>query len=281
MKHSRLSMWFFVFAGLLFECFVCHAQAVQTGEPRTSDGESLFVDNWGDSISGDMAFIPSEEHSYPQHSVVKALGDDIVYLLRQPDFYAIVGGLSVAPSFIEYESPAINHKWMRSVRADHFFEAGEKIGDAAFPFAIALVAYSLGECFHSPKTVSFASDLFRANVINSVLTMTMKFAVNRKRPDGAPYGYPSGHTSHAFATAGIIRSHYGPWLGTLSEILATYIGVSRLQENKHYLSDVIGGAVLGKYVAYKITHRDEGYRRIDIMPVFENKTYGAGITLRF
>jgi membrane-associated phospholipid phosphatase len=284
MNLSRLSMWLFVFTVLLSEGPVGQARVLHIGEPSTSVGDthkSLLFDTSDDSISGDMAFIPSEESSYQRPSVVKALRDDIVFLLKQPDFYAVIGGLSIASSFIEYESTAINRKWMRSVNADRFFEAGEIMGDAAFPFAIALVTYSLGERFHSPKAVSFASDLFRANAINSILTVSMKISMNRKRPDGAPYSFPSGHASHAFATAGVIHGHYGPWWGILSEVVAAYVGLSRLQENKHYLSDVIGGALLGSYVAYKITHRVEGFRGIEILPVIEDKTYGMGLTLRF
>ena len=105
--------------------------------------------------------------------------------------------------------------------------------------------------------------------------------LDRERPDGARYGYPSGHTSHAFATSGVISAHCGPWAGAFSELVAAYIGVSRLQENKHYLSDVIGGAILGRYVAYKITRRGEHCSRIDVVPLLENKTYGAGVTWRF
>jgi membrane-associated phospholipid phosphatase len=149
------------------------------------------------------------------------------------------------------------------------------------PCSLAFVSYSAGKYFDSPQTQTFASDLFRANVISSLLTVTMKLSINRDRPDGAPYGYPSGHASHAFATAGVIRGHYGPWIGTFSEVVAAYVGLSRLQENKHSLSDVIGGAILGRYVAYKIIHRDEESSRFDIIPIFEKKTYGAGITLRF
>lgn len=273
-----------LFIVLFLQIPVGHAQIVNTIGPCDNAGNThytLLCNPSDDYISGKTASTSPEESAHGRPSVIQALRDDVAFLLRQPDFYTVIGGLWATPSLIEYESPDMYHKWNKSATADRWFEAGEQLGDATIPFAIALVSYSVGKCFDSPKTVSFASDLFRANVINGILTTSMKVGINRKRPDGAPYGFPSGHTSHAFTTAGVIRSHYGPWLGFLSGGIAAYIGVSRLQENKHYVSDVIGGAILGSYVAYKITHRDEDFRRVDIIPVFEERTYGAAFTLRF
>ena len=140
MKYSCLNksvIGFFPFALIFALMPVCHARV---------------------SISGSMTSMLSEESSHARSSVIQAVGGDIAYLLKQPDFYTVIGGLSLAPSLIEYESPAIDRKWMRSVSADHFFEAGEKMGDAMFPFAMVLVSYSLGKCFHSPKTLSFRCD---------------------------------------------------------------------------------------------------------------------------
>lgn len=69
-------------------------------------------------------------------TVFKALRDDIASLLREPDFYSVIGGLSLAPSLIEHESKAIDHSWMNSVKADRFFEAGEIMGDALVPCSL-------------------------------------------------------------------------------------------------------------------------------------------------
>lgn len=40
--------------------------------------------------------------------------------------------------------------------------------------------------------------------------------------------------------------------------MASYVGISRLQENMHYLSDFIAGAIVGTYVFYKIINRKDG-----------------------
>lgn len=74
--------------------------------------------------------------------------------------------------------------------------------------------------------------------------MPQKLAAGAPVRSRRPYAFPSGHTSSAFAAAGVGVKHYGWKWGALAEAAALYVGLSRLQENKHYVSDVIGGAVL-------------------------------------
>ena len=37
-----------------------------------------------------------------------------------------------------------------------------------------------------------------------LVTYTLKLSINKERPDGGDYSFPSGHTSVAFASAGFI-----------------------------------------------------------------------------
>jgi hypothetical protein len=56
--------------------------------------------------------------------------------------------------------------------------------------------------------------------------------------------FPSGHASNAFAAASVISRHYRK-LTIPGYTLATYIAVSRMAANKHYLSDIVAGSGLG------------------------------------
>jgi membrane-associated phospholipid phosphatase len=109
----------------------------------------------------------------------------------------------------------------------------------------------------------------------------VKVAVDRTRPDGTSFGYPSGHTSTAFATAGVITHYYGYKYGIAAYTLATYIGLSRIQANKHYLSDVVAGAVLGSYVSLKLTRKDNHNKSLSASPIVSGNTGGMLLTLRF
>ena len=88
-----------------------------------------------------------------------------------------------------------------------------------------------------------------AMVTNGILTETMKRGFGRKRPNGSCCkSFPSGHTSHSFTIATIVNELYGNQMGIAAYCLAVLVATSRINDNKHYLSDVLFGAGLGTAV---------------------------------
>lgn len=59
--------------------------------------------------------------------------------------------------------------------------------------------------------------------------------------------FPSGHTTVAFAAATVYALEYKnkPLVPILSYTAATLVGLSRMTENKHWITDVVSGAALG------------------------------------
>ncbi|MGE5127469.1 MAG: phosphatase PAP2 family protein, partial [Betaproteobacteria bacterium] len=89
---------------------------------------------------------------------------------------------------------------------------------------------------------------------NAVWTGALKYSLHRQRPDGSDfYSLPSGHTSTAFSLATVAEQHYGWKVGVPAYLLATGIGLSRIESSKHYLSDVLAGATLGVIVGRTVT----------------------------
>ena len=85
-----------------------------------------------------------------------------------------------------------------------------------------------------------------AIIANGLCTYSIKFITGRIRPDGdSRRSFPSGHTSSSFLVATIADDLYGSKIGLPAYLLAGLTGLSRIHDNKHYLSDVIFGASLG------------------------------------
>ena len=84
-------------------------------------------------------------------------------------------------------------------------------------------------------------------IIGNVLcTYGLKFVSGRVRPDGSNRrSFPSGHTSSSFLAATIAHDLYGRKVSAPAYVLAGLTGLSRIHDDKHYLSDVIFGASLG------------------------------------
>ena len=154
-------------------------------------------------------------------------------------------------------------------------DAGATIGGGLAQIGGAAATYAIARASHSPRFAAFGADLVRAQVFNTVLTQGLKLAVQRTRPDGASYSFPSGHTSSAFATATVIQRHFG-WAAAIpAYAVSAYVGASRLSENQHYLSDVIFGASLGIVAGRIVTI---GRTRFAVAPIAGARAVGVSFT---
>ncbi len=221
-----------------------------------------------------------------QHPFVfRQLWDDFRYLATSSDFYAVVGGLSLPPvlfkSAFRHEPMELNEMWVSSRTADNFFEFGDGMGHATFPVAASITLLAIGRLGRLWSVDSFGSDLLRAQTITGILTRSMKRAIDRTRSDGGTYSYPSGHTSTAFSIAGVVYQDLGPIWGIPAMTAASYVGLSRLQENKHYLSDVVAGAVLGSYISFKISGRHKTHAKYHVLPLAGSGWCGLSFEYEF
>ncbi len=90
--------------------------------------------------------------------------------------------------------------------------------------------------------------LIISNVITAALTHGAKFAINKERPNGSSYAFPSGHSSFSFANATVLYEEFhdaAPGFASSGYILTSMVGSLRVINNKHWVSDVLAGAGLG------------------------------------
>ncbi len=179
----------------------------------------------------------------------------------------IVIGVGGAASAAVYPKDDDIAAWIESTNGvgKDAFSAGHVIGSHAVQGGIALGAYIIGRASHSPRLGEFGADLVDAQIVNAVLTTGLKLAVNRERPSGSGYSFPSGHTSATFATAAVIQTHYGWKVAAPFYVLGGYVGVSRMVDGHHFASDVIFGAALG-LVAGRAASFGHGLHRVSITP---------------
>ncbi len=102
---------------------------------------------------------------------------------------------------------------------------------------------------------AFTYTLAQALILDDALFFAVKLSVDRERPNGENNNsFPSGHTSNAFTIATVANHYYGKKGGIPAFAVAIFFAVSRLEKNKHYLSDVVFGATLG-YIAARTALR--------------------------
>lgn len=92
------------------------------------------------------------------------------------------------------------------------------------------------------------SDAFSAALMATAVN-SLKYSCRVMRPDGSTRNsFPSGHTASAFMAATMLHKEYGhlsPWVSVGAYSVATFTGISRQLNNRHWASDVMVGAGIG------------------------------------
>lgn len=110
----------------------------------------------------------------------------------------------------------------------------------------------------------------------ALVSTGLKQAFPETRPDGSNRrSFPSMHTSVAFSAAATLQNRYGWEVGVPAQIVASFVGFSRVQAHKHHWYDVAAGAAIGELSGFLITSKYTSDVRI--LPWGDTK--GAGVTL--
>ncbi len=91
-------------------------------------------------------------------------------------------------------------------------------------------------------------------VLTPLLVEGLKNATRLPRPDGEPTGFPSGHTTFAFALAWLLTRAF-PRLTPLWFAIAVAIGWSRVEGHAHFAYQVLCGAVFGTTIGWLISQK--------------------------
>lgn len=196
------------------------------------------------------------------YNFLKQVYGDFKHLPDQDTFWWLAGGGALAYALHPYDDD-VNAKLARH---PGFWRPGQTLGASYFLVPASFLTWVVGRVADEPRVRHIGWDLLSTQVVTQVLTQTLKVAVGRTRPDGSDnHSFPSGHASATFAVATVLQRHLG-WKAALpTYTVASYVAMSRLHENRHFLSDVIFGAAIG-VVCGRTTTR-HGRRNYGMMPI--------------
>lgn len=111
-------------------------------------------------------------------------------------------------------------------------------------------------------------------------TFVLKELVHERRPDGSDNkSFPSGHTSVSFAAAVTLEKRYGWKAGLPALAVASFVGLARVQADKHYVHDVLAGAAIGSISGFLLTSRYDD--RVRLTPWTARGGGGIDVAFRF
>jgi membrane-associated phospholipid phosphatase len=111
-------------------------------------------------------------------------------------------------------------------------------------------------------------------------TLALKSVVHEWRPDHSDErSFPSGAATSAFASAAYVDKRYGWHYGLPAYALATFVGYTRVEADKHHWHDVAAGALIGWTFNQLITtHREKG---LYVAPMVSTEAIGLELRLHW
>ena len=214
-----------------------------------------------------------EASLYDDRPFARIVPNFITDLRRFPSLdTAVVLGVGGAMSAVAYKNDEHFTEHASAGGTDQIFAVGGTMGDGYMQAGIAVGVYAAGRLSKSDLTAHVGADLIRAQLVTGLLVHSIKLATQRNRPDSThdsatkTYAFPSGHSAATWTTATVLWRHLGWKVGAPASLLAAYASASRLQQNQHYMSDVLFGAALGIASARTATI-GHGQRRLAVTPV--------------
>lgn len=172
----------------------------------------------------------------------------------------------------------------RSDATNTLASIGNGIGNLVYLGPVLGATWAVGVVTRNRGIRIASEDALAAGVIAGGITGLLKLGFGRVRPrDGGPpdrfqpfsshTSFPSGHTTLAMAVASsLAHSTKDHWSDAFFYSAALVTGYARINDNKHWLSDVIAGGAIGFLVG-----RQLHFRGTKITPFVGNGGFGGSL----
>jgi membrane-associated phospholipid phosphatase len=198
------------------------------------------------------ASAPSERTSLPRQTL-----SDLRALFSPRSALILTTGAVATGFAYAVEDPDAAEEFLGRGALDTFSDAGNVYGSTYFLGSASLGAWALGSALGEARLAGTGRDALEAIVLSQCVVVPMKAVVDRERPDGERYSFPSGHMANAASVVPILWRSHGAAAGIVASGLALCTALGRQEDRRHYLSDVVGGATIGFAIGDVIARRAE------------------------
>ncbi len=199
---------------------------------------------------------PTPAPPIPEHTGIKALFVELAHDIRHiPSTENLVwAGVGAGAASALHPLDSTANQNLSGPFLDKFFKPGAILGQSYTLLPVAITIYASGRATNNPRVSHMGSDLIQSIVVAELLTQSLKYSVRRERPDGSgANSFPSGHAADTMAFATALERHFNWKFWLPAYAAATYVAMSRLHDNVHFVSDVAAGAAVGIIAGRTVT----------------------------
>jgi hypothetical protein len=217
--------------------------------------------------------------------------------------WLIAGGVAGTTGLLLLADKELNDTWRDDIRSgtvDDFLDVMELFGSSRFIVLGSVAGYAAGEVVGSPQAKEASLLVAQSFVLSAGFTQGMKFAFRRDRPDDSRddqysffsstasktnSSFASGHATNAFSLASVLTEVYSPnapWLGWVLYPIATATALARVNNERHWASDVFLGSALGYFIGKMVVRFSpfRGNPDVSVVPLTDGDTTGLKIVHR-
>ncbi len=213
---------------------------------------------------------------------------------------ALVAGTTGALLLVD---EVVQEFWQDNARnstTDSLSDGFRLFGDTKGILFGSLGAYAVSEALGLKREKAAALMVLESFALSAVLVDGIKYVGGRVRPnktddrfdfegpakDDFNASFVSGHAANAFAVASVLSEVYGddyPWVSWLSYTAASGAALSRVNDNKHWASDVFLGSAIGYFIGKTVTRLNPFLEKqgLEITPFAEEGGQGIALSYRF
>jgi hypothetical protein len=196
---------------------------------------------------------PAAEGSAPHQGFSQTLRSDTHQILSSRTALILAVGAAASAASMRIEEPTRAASILDRGSFDAPSDIGNEYGSGVTLAALSGTLIGAGLLAKDQGLKRTGLQMGRSLLYTGIAVTALKVAVHRTRPNGGPYSFPSGHTAAAFAVAPVLNARFGPAAGIPAFLAATGTALGRMEDSKHYLSDVIFGAAIGTAVGLAVS----------------------------
>lgn len=261
------------------------------GETGVSLADSTMV---VESVQPDVAV--DADTLFADNAAVEAIDESTRFNAKQlilPGALIAAGSLGFIPAVKDIKRDIRDE--VAEMRDGHYFRADDYLQylPVVSTYGLSLLGAKARHSYLDRTFLIATSYLTMGILVNG-----LKYTVREPRPTGARNSFPSGHTATAFMGAELVRMEYkdaSVWYGVGAYVVATGVGVLRVWNERHWVTDVLAGAgigILSTRVAYWLLpferrlfglDKKKGVSDMVAVPYYSpaDRSFGASLALTF
>ncbi|MCO6499291.1 MAG: phosphatase PAP2 family protein [Vicingus serpentipes] len=185
-----------------------------------------------------------------------------------------------------------SYRYTIKAKRDKNYPNFENHTDDYIQYAPLVATYLIGWATESKndfinKTILLA----KAELLNAVIVHSFKRTTGVERPDGSNmHSFPSGHTAGTFVAATFMHKELGHksiLYSIAGYSVAASVGVLRIMNDKHWVSDVLVGAGIGilstnlVYYTHQYRWGNKKDNEVTLLPTYQNGNVGLFFAYTF